>query len=70
MAMDLSLGSVAGSQFVIGTAALDRGDRIIYDSTSGNAYYDSDGTDPTPQILFARLNPGLLLENFDFFVVD
>jgi serralysin len=65
----LAGNSVAGSQFVIGTAALDAGDCIIYNSGIGAVYYDSDGTGAAPQIQFARLSPGLALANFDFLVV-
>jgi Ca2+-binding RTX toxin-like protein len=68
--------SVAGSQFVVGSAALDAGDRIIYDNATGYAFYDSDGTGPTAAIRFARLSAGLAdptdlapLTNFDFFVI-
>jgi serralysin len=61
--------SVAGSQFVIGAAAQDAGDRIIYSSATGEVYYDSDGTGPAAQIQFATLSAGLALTNFDFFVV-
>jgi Ca2+-binding RTX toxin-like protein len=61
--------SVAGSQFVIGTAALDAGDRIIYNSATGAVFYDSDGTGPTAAIQFAQLSAGLPLTNFDFLVV-
>ena len=61
--------SVAGSQFVIGAAALDAGDRIIYNDVTGAVYYDSDGTGATAAIQFATLDTGLALTNFDFFVV-
>jgi Ca2+-binding RTX toxin-like protein len=61
--------SVAGSQFVIGPAALDAGDRIIYNDATGAVYYDSDGSGAAPQIHFAQLGPGLSLTNFDFLVV-
>ena len=61
--------SVAGSQFVIGAAALDAGDRIIYNSGTGAVYYDSDGTGAAAAIQFATLSPGLALTNHDFFVV-
>jgi Ca2+-binding RTX toxin-like protein len=61
--------SVADSQFVIGAAALDAGDRIIYNDVTGAVYYDSDGTGGTAQIQFATLDPGLALTNFDFLVV-
>jgi Ca2+-binding RTX toxin-like protein len=61
--------SVAGSQFVIGAAALDAGDRIIYNDATGAVLYDSDGTGATAAIQFATLGTGLALTNFDFFVV-
>ena len=65
----LGLGSVAGSQFVIGAAALDASDRIIYDDATGAVYYDSDGIGGAAQIQFATLSAGLALTNLDFFVV-
>jgi serralysin len=73
----LTVGSsVAGSQFVIGGAALDAGDRIIYDNATGAVLYDSDGTGATAAVQFAQLSAGLAdptdidpLTNFDFFVV-
>jgi Ca2+-binding RTX toxin-like protein len=61
--------SLAGSQFVIGAAAQDAGDRIIYNDATGAVYYDSDGTGGAAQIQFATLSAGLALTNFDFFVV-
>jgi Ca2+-binding RTX toxin-like protein len=64
----IGLGTVAGSQFVIGTAAQDAGDRIIYDDASGAVYYDSDGTGAAAAVQFAELGPGLALTNFDFYV--
>jgi Ca2+-binding RTX toxin-like protein len=65
----LGLGTVAGSRFVIGTAASDVYHRIIYDSSSGAVLYDSDGTGATPAIQFAQVSAGLAITNFDFFVV-
>ena len=64
----IGLGSVAGSQFVIGAAAQDAGDRIIYNDATGAVYYDSDGTGAAAAIQFAELSPGLALTNHDFFV--
>jgi Ca2+-binding RTX toxin-like protein len=61
--------SVAGSQFVIGTAALDAGDRIIYNDATGAVLYDRDGIGAAPAIQFATLSPGLDLVNHHFFVV-
>ena len=65
----LGLGSVAGSQFVIGTAATDANHRIIYNDATGDLLYDSDGTGATAAIQFARVEGGPALTNFDFFVV-
>jgi Ca2+-binding RTX toxin-like protein len=65
----LAGNSVAGSQFVIGAAALDAGDRIIYNDVTGAVYYDSDGTGAAAAIQFAELDPGLALTNFDFLVI-
>jgi Ca2+-binding RTX toxin-like protein len=64
----IGFGSVATSQFVVGTAAQDAGDRIIYNNATGAILYDSDGTGGTAAIEFARVTPGLALTNFDFVV--
>jgi Ca2+-binding RTX toxin-like protein len=66
---DLGLGTVAGSQFVVGPAASDANHRIIYDSSSGAVFYDSDGTGAATAVQFAQVSAGLALTNFDFFVV-
>jgi serralysin len=54
---------------VIGAAALDAGDRIIYNSMTGAVSYDSDGNGAIAAVQFATLSPGLALTNHDFFVV-
>jgi Ca2+-binding RTX toxin-like protein len=67
---DLLAGnSVAGSQFVIGTTALDAGDRIIYNDATGAVFYDSDGTGAAAAVQFATLSAGLALTNVDFLVI-
>jgi Ca2+-binding RTX toxin-like protein len=65
----LGLGNISAGEFVIGTAAVDANDRIIYDSISGALSYDSDGFGGTAAIQFALLNPGLGLTYIDFIVV-
>jgi Ca2+-binding RTX toxin-like protein len=65
----LGLGNIAAGEFVIGTAALDANDRIIYDSNTGALFYDSDGVGGTAAIQFAELDTGLALTNLDFLVV-
>jgi len=65
----LGLGNISAGELVIGPAALDANDRIIYDSTSGALPYDSDGVGGTAAIQFAALGTGLALTNLDFLVV-
>ena len=65
----LGLGNIADGELVIGAAALDANDRIIYNSATGALSYDSDGNGGTAAIQFATLDPGLALTNLDFLVV-
>jgi len=66
----LTQGAVLpAGDFVIGAAAVDASDRIIYNSATGNLFFDQDGTGAVGQVLFADLASGLALTNNDFFVV-
>jgi Ca2+-binding RTX toxin-like protein len=66
----LTAGAPLGAgQFVIGAAAQDANDRIIYNNATGDLFYDSDGTGAGAAVQFAELSPGLALTNLDFFVV-
>jgi Ca2+-binding RTX toxin-like protein len=66
----LTAGAALGAgQFVIGAAAQDSNDRIIYNDSTGGLFYDSDGTGGTAAVQFAELSPGLALTNLDFLVV-
>jgi serralysin len=58
-----------GTEFVIGAAAQDADDRIIYNSATGALLYDSDGTGAAAAIQFATVGIGLNLANDDFIVV-
>ena len=61
-----ALGTLSASAFYSGTAAHDADDRIIFDSGTGNIYYDADGSGAGAQVLFAHITPGLALTNADF----
>ena len=54
---------------MIGTAAQDADDHIIYDSGTGALYYDGDGSGGTAAVRFAQVSAGLALTNLDFYVV-
>ena len=62
----LVTGALPGGLFHVGAAASADDQRIIYDSATGNLYYDVDGTGPTAQVLFATLlgHPTLLATDF------
>jgi Ca2+-binding RTX toxin-like protein len=51
-------GPLAAERFVIGTAAQDASDNIIYNDVTGALYYDSDGNGAAAAIQFAQLSPG------------
>jgi Ca2+-binding RTX toxin-like protein len=65
----LGLGNISAGELVIGTAALEANDRIIYDSNTGALFYDSDGIGGNAAVQFAALSPGLALTYLDFLVV-
>ncbi|MBA1158282.1 calcium-binding protein [Microvirga mediterraneensis] len=55
--------------FFIGSRAHDASDRIIYNKTTGDLFYDPDGTGRAPQIKFAELTKGLKMTTADFFTI-
>jgi Ca2+-binding RTX toxin-like protein len=61
--------NLTAAEFVVGTAAQDASDRIVYDSGSGALFYDSDGIGGAAAIRFATVNAGLALTAGDFLVV-
>lgn len=65
----LGTGTLAASRFVVGTAALDSADRIIYNKTTGALFYDADGSGSGAAVQFATLSNKATLTNADFVVI-
>ncbi|MEZ0170414.1 M10 family metallopeptidase [Microvirga sp. TS319] len=64
----LKAGKLPSTAFWIGSKAHDSSDRIVYDSTKGDLYYDPDGTGKTASIEFAQVSKGLKMTANDFLV--
>ncbi len=62
-------GTLATAAYWTGSAAHDADDRIIYDSATGDVWYDADGTGATAAVKFAVLSTGLAITNADFAVI-
>jgi Ca2+-binding RTX toxin-like protein len=65
----LAAGTLGANQFVVGAAAQDADDRIVYDITSGALLFDIDGAGGAAAVRFAVASAGLALTNNDFLVV-
>ncbi len=66
----LTAGILAADQFVIGTAAADANDFIIYNKNNGALLYDADGNDPTiAAVQIAKLGINLAMTNADIVVI-
>ncbi|HTU13373.1 MAG TPA: FG-GAP-like repeat-containing protein [Allosphingosinicella sp.] len=63
------LGALNANAFHAGTGAHDADDRIIYNSVTGQLFYDADGTGSGAAVQFASLNSGLTLVASDFLVI-
>ena len=62
----LPVGVLNADAFHVGTAAADAEDRIIYNSTTGGLFYNSNGNAAGGSTQFAKLAAGLALTNADF----
>jgi serralysin len=64
----LATGALPAGALVIGSAAQDANDRIIYNPATGAVTFDSNGSGAGGAIQFATLSHGLALAAHDFIV--
>ena len=65
----LADGALNASAFVVGTAAADADDRIIYNAANGQLLYDSDGVGGAAAILFVTLQGAPVLTAADIIII-
>ena len=65
----LAVGALNPNAFVIGTAAQDSSDRIVYDQATGRLFFDADGNGAGAQIQFALLDGAPIIAAGDFTVI-
>ena len=65
----LSLGALNANAFVVGTAAGDADDRIIYNQTTGQLFFDEDGNGAGAAVWFATLQGAPVITASDFTVI-
>ncbi len=63
------LSELIQEQFTLGTAATTQSDRFIYDTDTGNLFFDIDGTGDIAQVQIATLSSGLALSNADIYIM-
>ncbi len=62
-------GALPAAAFRLGAAAADASDRIVYNSATGQLYYDADGNGAVAAILVATFNPGTSITLADLWVI-
>ncbi|MEM8720296.1 MAG: hypothetical protein AAGE84_13465 [Cyanobacteria bacterium P01_G01_bin.39] len=62
-------GLVSSQMFTIGSSATTNAHRLIYNSGSGELFYDEDGVGSMAKVELAQLDSGLPLTNIDFLMV-
>ena len=67
-AFGLGLGALSSDAFVLGTAATNADQHLIYDQASGNLYFDADGNGSGARQQVASLGAGVAVTFQDFFV--
>ncbi len=66
---ELERGELSEENFVIGAAAKDSDDYIIYNNKTGALYYDADGEDSAVAVQFGVIENLAKLASADFFVI-
>lgn len=67
--LDLPKGRLTSDRFTIGSAARDRGDRVIYNDQTGALLIDLDGRGGRDAVAIAVLSPGLELSAANFRII-
>lgn len=62
-------GAIASGAFHTGAAAQDANDRLIYNKTTGDLFYDTNGSGSGGSVQIAELSAGLSLTYEDFLIV-
>ena len=65
----LQSGTLAADQFVLGKAAQDANDHLIYDRATGELAYDPDGSGAAAAVTIARLGANHDLENTNIHII-
>ena len=65
-----SEGVLDSAAFRAGTSATTASQRIIYDSATGNIWYDADGSGSQAKVLFAKVDAGTQLTASSFEAYD
>ena len=65
----LTPGALPAGAFVVGRFATDADDRILYEASTGDLFFDPDGTGPAAAQYFASMADGLNLTASDFIVI-
>lgn len=61
--------AISSDQFTLGMSAVDERDRIIYNSSSGELFFDIDGSGDQSQVLLATLSGAPAISNTDIVVI-
>ncbi len=68
-ALSATPGILAADAFHIGANAADAEDRVVYNATTGNLYYDADGSGAQAKVLICSMSAGLAMTNLDIEIV-